>query len=145
MALLLGMAISPVIVYYVKTDPGVVYQAAGSTALFVGILGTFGYSRRQRPVAVLQVDFDRLRRGVPVRADRPVRGDPRLEHHLLRGDAGGVRRLHDARLQPPRAQANYISPVPIAASIFLDIFNVFLLLLSLFGGGGVAALRQPRQ
>src|ERR1700758_3341075 len=33
MALLLGMAISPIIVYYVKTDPGVVYQAAGSTAL----------------------------------------------------------------------------------------------------------------
>ncbi len=26
--------------------------------------------------------------------------------------------------------------VPIAASIFLDIFNVFLLFLSLFGGGG---------
>src|ERR1700691_901869 len=47
MALLLGMAISQVIVYYVKTNPGAVYQAAGSTALFVGILGTFGYSRRQ--------------------------------------------------------------------------------------------------
>ena len=30
----------------------------------------------------------------------------------------------------------YTSAVPIAASIFLDIFNVFLLLLSLFGGGG---------
>ena len=29
----------------------------------------------------------------------------------------------------------YNSAVPIAASIFLDIFNVFLLLLSLFGGG----------
>ena len=26
--------------------------------------------------------------------------------------------------------------VPIAASIFLDIFNVFLFFLSLFGGGG---------
>lgn len=31
---------------------------------------------------------------------------------------------------------SYNSAVPIAASIFLDIFNVFLLLLSLFGGGG---------
>ena len=39
MALLLGMAISPIIVYYAKTNPGVVYQAAGSTALFVGVLG----------------------------------------------------------------------------------------------------------
>ncbi len=31
---------------------------------------------------------------------------------------------------------NQYGPVPIAASIFLDIFNVFLLLLSLLGGGG---------
>ena len=30
----------------------------------------------------------------------------------------------------------YNSAVPIAAGIFLDIFNVFLLFLSLFGGGG---------
>jgi FtsH-binding integral membrane protein len=32
-------------------------------------------------------------------------------------------------------RADMSSSVPIAASIFLDIFNVFLLLLSLFGGG----------
>ena len=33
-------------------------------------------------------------------------------------------------------QPGNVSPVPIAASIFLDIFNVFILFLSLFGGGG---------
>jgi FtsH-binding integral membrane protein len=32
-------------------------------------------------------------------------------------------------------RADMSSAVPIAASIFLDVFNVFLLLLSLFGGG----------
>ncbi len=32
-------------------------------------------------------------------------------------------------------RADMASSVPIAASIFLDVFNVFLLLLSLFGGG----------
>ena len=32
--------------------------------------------------------------------------------------------------------ANLASAPLLAASIFLDIFNVFLLLLSLFGGGG---------
>jgi FtsH-binding integral membrane protein len=31
-------------------------------------------------------------------------------------------------------RAGIESAVPIAASIFLDIFNVFLLLLELFGG-----------
>jgi len=33
-------------------------------------------------------------------------------------------------------RANMGSAVPIAAGIFLDIFNVFLFMLSLFGGGG---------
>jgi modulator of FtsH protease len=32
-------------------------------------------------------------------------------------------------------RADMASTVPIAASIFLDIFNVFLLLLNLFAGG----------
>jgi len=32
-------------------------------------------------------------------------------------------------------RADMASSVPIAAGIFLDIFNVFLLLLDLFGGG----------
>jgi len=34
------------------------------------------------------------------------------------------------------ARTNMNMTVPIAASIFLDIFNIFLLLLRLFGGGG---------
>jgi FtsH-binding integral membrane protein len=32
-------------------------------------------------------------------------------------------------------RASAASAVPIAAGIFLDIFNVFLLMLELFGGG----------
>src|SRR5487761_1422482 len=43
MALLLGMAVSAVIAYYVKNTPDAVYEAAGSTALFVGAAGSFGY------------------------------------------------------------------------------------------------------
>jgi modulator of FtsH protease len=34
-----------------------------------------------------------------------------------------------------RRTPNMNSAVPIAASIFLDIFNVFLFMLRLFGGG----------
>ncbi len=33
-------------------------------------------------------------------------------------------------------RADMSQAIPIAASIFLDIFNVLLLFLSLFGGGG---------
>src|SRR5579875_736876 len=47
MALLLGMFISPIIAYYAKYDPSVVWQAAGATGLFVGVLGSFGYATRR--------------------------------------------------------------------------------------------------
>ena len=42
LGLLLGMAVAPVLDYYAKTNPGVVYQAAGATAGFVALLGSFG-------------------------------------------------------------------------------------------------------
>src|ERR1700749_2271387 len=45
--LLLGLAISPIIVFYTKTDPGAVYQAAGATAGFTAILGSYGYATRR--------------------------------------------------------------------------------------------------
>ena len=45
---------------------------------------------------------------------------------------GGV---HDLRLQPP-APGQQDGAVPIAAGIFLDVFNVFLFFLPIFGGGG---------
>ncbi len=40
MGVLLGMAVAPVLDYYAKSDPGVVYQAAGATGLFTAVLGT---------------------------------------------------------------------------------------------------------
>src|SRR5436305_1860207 len=44
MGLLLGLFIGPLVNAYATTDPGVVYQAAGATALFVGGLGAYGYA-----------------------------------------------------------------------------------------------------
>ena len=84
LALLLGMAISPVIVYYVKTDPGVVWQAAGATALFVGALGAFGYATRRDLSPFIKPFLIAFWVVFAVRAGRAVRGDPGLEHHLLR-------------------------------------------------------------
>ena len=42
--LALGFAIGPMVNRYLQADPGVVYQAAGATGLFVGGLGAFGYA-----------------------------------------------------------------------------------------------------
>src|SRR6185503_492425 len=44
LGLLLGMALGPVLAYYASTDPAVLWQSGGATALFVGALGSYGYA-----------------------------------------------------------------------------------------------------
>jgi len=136
MALLLGMAVSPIVVYYAKTNPGVVYEAAGATGLFVAGAGAFGYSRRQ--------DLSVYQRYV-VWAFIPVflfglialfvaiPSSNIIYCVLMLAVFGGFTIIDFNRLS---RSGQYNSAVPIAAGIFLDIFNVFILLLSLFGGGG---------
>jgi FtsH-binding integral membrane protein len=71
--------------------------------------------------------LDRLRNSAPVRLD--PQGN--IIHGVLGlGISGGFTILDFNRLRRARAQ----DAVPIAASIFLDIFYVFLVLLDLFGG-----------
>jgi uncharacterized protein len=136
LGLLLGMAISPLIVYYAKTDPGVVYQAAGSTALFVGALGSFGYMTRKdlsawiRPLmyaffAVFIFGIVALFVAIP--------NSNIIYCVLMLLVFGGFTAFDFQRLA---RSGNYASAPMIAASIYLDIFNVFVLLLSIFGGGG---------
>ena len=135
MALLLGMAISPIVVYYAKSDPGVVYEAAGSTALFVGALGSFGYatrrdlSRYQKPFWILfgvAFVFGLIAMFVAI-------PNSNIIYCVAMLIAFGGFTVFDFNRLANGGQ--YFGAVPIAASIFLDIFNVFILLLSLFGGG----------
>ena len=67
-----------------------------------------------------------------VRDRRDLRFDPQREHHLRGRGTRDLRGLHDLRLQPA-APIEHRGRPPIAASIFLDIFNVFLFWLNLFG------------
>jgi len=135
MALLLGMAISPIIVYYAKTNPGVVYEAAGATALFTGALGTFGYSTRRdlSPfVKPFLIAFGVVFVFGLIALFVAIPGSNIIYCVLMLVVFGGFTVFDFNRLANG---GQYNSAVPIAASIFLDIFNVFLLLLSLFGGG----------
>jgi FtsH-binding integral membrane protein len=136
LGLLLGMAISPIIVFYAKTNPGVVYQAAGSTALFVGVLGSFGYATRRDLsgfVKPLLIAFGIVFLFGLIALFVAIPGSNTIYCALMLVVFGGFTVFDFNRLSH---QPNYTGPVPIAASIFLDIFNVFILLLSLFGGGG---------
>jgi modulator of FtsH protease len=136
LGLFAGLFISPLIVYYLNSDQGVVYQAAGSTALFTAALGTYGYTtRRDLSNAARYAFYGLLALWVFLLVALFVA----IPHaNIIWGVLGllvfGVFTAFD--FQRLARNPSYQSAVPIAASIFLDIFNVFIILLSLFGGGG---------
>jgi modulator of FtsH protease len=135
MALLLGMAVSPFVVYYAKTNPGVVYEAAGATGLFVGAIGSFGYATRRDLsgyIKPLMIAFGIVFVFGLVALFVAIPGSNIIYCVLMLLVFGGFTAFDFQRLA---RSGQYQSAVPIAASIFLDVFNVFLLLLSLFGGG----------
>lgn len=135
MALLLGMFISPIVVYYAKAEPGVVYQAAGATALFTGALGSFGYATRRdlSPfIKPLMIGFGVVFVFGLIAMFVAIPGSNIIYCVLMLVVFGGFTMIDFNRL---KNAGQYYSAVPIAAGIFLDIFNVFLLFLSLFGGG----------
>jgi modulator of FtsH protease len=134
LGLLLGMAIGPVVAFYAKTNPSVVWQAAGSAGLFVAGCGAFGYATRRdlsawgrtlfwALVALIGVGLITLFVAVP--------GGNIIYCLLGLAVFGGLTIFDFNRLR----RANMNMAVPIAAGIFLDVFNIFLFFLSLFGGG----------
>lgn len=135
MALLMGMGLSSVIVYYAKTNPGVVYQAAGATALFTAALGSWGYATRrdlsswQRPLfwsLLGLILFGLVLFFVAIPAENVVWGV------LVLVVFAGLTAFDFNRLA---RSGQYQTAVPIAAAIFLDVVNIFLAFLSIFGGG----------
>ena len=44
LALLLGLGLGPVINQYATVDQSAIYQAAGGTALTVGVMGSYGFA-----------------------------------------------------------------------------------------------------
>jgi len=135
MGLLLGLAVAPVLDAYAKAQPDVLYQAAGSTALFIAGLGAVGYATRRDLSVYYRFFFFALLALIVFGLVALFVSVPHANViYCVLGLVifGGFTVLDFNRL----ARANYNMAIPIAASIFLDIFNVFLLLLSLFGGGG---------
>jgi FtsH-binding integral membrane protein len=135
MGLLLGLFIGPLINAYASADPGVVYQAAGATALFVGGLGAYGYAtsrdfstwaRTLFWALLALIGFGLVTLFIAIPGGNVI-------YALLGLVLFGFYTIYDFnRLK--RASDMRVAPA-LAASIFLDIFNVFLFMLSLLGGG----------
>jgi modulator of FtsH protease len=130
---LIGVATAPTIAYYASTDPQVVWQAGGATALFIAGFGAVGYATRRDLSALARIFFWALIAlivfGIVLIFVQIPNGQ--LIYAILglvifagltAFDFQRLRRTQDIRSAPL-----------IAASIFLDVLNVFLLFLSILG------------
>jgi modulator of FtsH protease len=130
--LLMGAAVSTTVNYYSDTDPTAVRQAFGATALFVGGLGATGYAIRRDLSYLYRVAFWLLLAlivgGIVLIF---VRIDAAYTAWAIIGLAvfGLYTVLDFNRLR----HAGNEEAIPLAAGIFLDVLNIFLFFLSIFG------------
>jgi FtsH-binding integral membrane protein len=130
---LIGLATAPTLAYYTSTEPQVVWQAGGATALFITGFGAAGYLTRRDLSSLARVFFWAL---IALIVFGIVLIFVQIPHgQLIYAILGlvifaGLTAFDFQRLR--RSKDIRTAPL-LAASIFLDILNVFLLLLSLFG------------
>jgi FtsH-binding integral membrane protein len=129
---LVGVGTAPTIAYYASTNPQSVWQAGGATALFIAGFGTAGYATRRDLSGLARVCFWALLVLIVFGIVTIFVNIP--NGALIYAIAGLVIfagfTLYDfQRLR--RTQDIRAAPL-LAASIFLDVLNVFLLFLNLF-------------
>jgi modulator of FtsH protease len=130
---LVGASVGMTVNYYAATNPTAVRQALGATALFVGGLGAGGYAIRRDLSYLYRTLFWLLLGLIGVGFVLILVQIPGA--YTVYAVAGlaifGLYTVVDFnRLR--RAGTN--EAIPLAASIFIDVFNVFLLFLRLFAG-----------
>jgi FtsH-binding integral membrane protein len=132
--LLIGVAVAPTLAYYASTNPRALWQAGGATALFIAGFGAAGYATRRDLSAIARICFWALLALI-------VFGIVLIFVHIPAGSLiysvlglvifAGFTMFDFQRL---RRSADISSAPMLAASIFLDILNVFLFFLQIFSG-----------
>jgi len=133
--LLIGLAVAPTIAYYGEMDPQALWQAGGATALFIAGFGAAGYATRRDLAPLARLCFWALVALlvfgiVLIFVNIPGAG---LIYSILGLVifAGFV--MFD--FQRLRKNTDTAEAPLLAASIFLDVLNVFLFFLEIFSGG----------
>ncbi len=130
--LLIGLAMSPVLLYYAGTNPSALWSAGGATALFIAGFGAAGYATRRDLSAVARVCFFALLAliifGI-VLIFVQIPGGNLIYSVLGLVIFAGFTMFDFQRL---RTSKDIRSAPLLAASIFLDILNVFLFFLRIF-------------
>jgi modulator of FtsH protease len=132
--LLFGLGLGPVINSYASSDPGVVWQAGIATGGFVALLGSFGYATSRdlsglyrfafwALIALIVFGFVLFFVNIPAE---------NIIYSVLGLGVFGLLTVLDFN----RLKRSGIEMAPLlAASIFLDVVNIFLFFLQIFGGG----------
>jgi FtsH-binding integral membrane protein len=132
---LIGLAVGPVVAYYASMDPRAVWDAGGATALFVAAFGSAGYATRRDLSGLARALFWALLALIVagiVAIFVNIPGAALAYSVLGLVIFAGFTMFDFQRLR----HAKDITDAPLlAASIFLDVLNVFLFFLELFTGG----------
>src|ERR1700733_10222522 len=133
--LLIGVAVAPTVAYYGSMDPRALWEAGGATALFIAGFGAAGYATRRDLTAIARISFWALLALIVV-------GIVLIFVHIPGADLAysvlglvifaGFTMFDFQRL---RTNTDAATAPLLAASIFLDILNVFLFFLEIFSGG----------
>lgn len=133
--LLFGLAVAPTVGYYVGADPQAVWEAGGATALFIAGFGAAGYATRRDLVPLARWFLWAL---LALIGFGIVLVFVQIPHGALIYAIAGLVIFAGLTLfdfQRLRTAQNIRTAPLLAASIFLDVLNVFLLFLSIFSGG----------
>ena len=132
--LLTGLAVAPTVAYYGSMDPQALWQAGGATALFIAGFGAAGYATRRDLTVIARVCFWALVALI-------VFGIVLIFVHIPGGALvysvlglvifAGFTLFDFQRL---RTNTDITAAPLLAASIFLDVLNVFLFFLQIFSG-----------
>jgi FtsH-binding integral membrane protein len=132
--ILMGIASAPTLYWYGSTDPQILWQAGGATALFIAVFGAVGYTTRRDLSNVVRFAFFAL---IALLIFGIVLIFVHIPHaSLIYAILGLVifAALTMGDFQRLRRTKNMSSAPLIAASIFLDVLNVFFFFLRIFSG-----------
>src|SRR5438477_1344871 len=129
--LLIGASVATTINYYSRTDPTAVRQAFGATALFVGVLGAGGYAIRRDLSFLYRIAFWLL---LALLAGGIVLIFVHIPAVYTAWSLAGLAifGLYTVIDFNRLRRAGNQEAIPLAAGIFLDVLNIFLLFLRLF-------------
>jgi FtsH-binding integral membrane protein len=133
--LLTGASVATTINYYAATDPMAVRQAFGATALFVGVLGAGGYTTRRDLSFLYRFAFFALL-GLLLAGILLIFVRIPAAYTIYSFFGLAVFGLYVVIDFNRLRRAGTQEAIPIAAGIFLDVLNIFLFFLRIFGNRG---------